>query len=221
MGIENEINKQGKKYGYMRISTKNQMKDGTHRNQITALRNENVDDKYIYFDNLSGSHTNDRNELLNLLKIVKQNDEIVVTKLDRLARNTQDALKIAEDLSNRGVILNILNMGKLDNTPMGRVMFTIFSAFAEYELAVITERLQDGREWKRQNDPDYFDGRKRKLNNKQMKLMYERYIRREETIQEIADSFGIKSRKTVYNYLKRYQNEVKKISQNKNGEKLA
>lgn len=169
------------------------------------MRNENVEDKYIYFDNLSGSHTNDRSELLNLLKIVKQNDEILVTKLDRLARNTQNALKIAEDLSNRGVILNILNMGKFDNTPMGRVMFTIFSAFAEYELAVITERLQDGREWKRQNDPDYFDGRKRKLNNKQMKLMYERYIKREETIQEIADSFGIKSRKTVYNYLKRYE----------------
>lgn len=203
----NESKKLGKKYGYMRISTKKQMSDGTQRNQLTALKNEGITDDYIYFDNLSGSHAENRNELQKLLDVVTEGDEIVVTKLDRLARNTQDALKMAEELTNKGVALHILNMGKFDSSPMGRVMFTIFSAFAEYELAIITERLQDGREWKRQNDPSYSDGRKRKLTRNQMKLMYGRYKSGDETIQEIADSFGIKSRKTVYNYIRRYEQQ--------------
>lgn len=207
MEQKNEAKRLGTKYGYMRISTKKQMSDGTQRNQLDALKNEGIIDDHIYFDNLSGSKAGNRTELQKLLEVVQEGDEIVVTKLDRLARNTQDALKMAEELTNKGVALNILNMGKFDNTPMGRVMFTIFSAFAEYELAVITERLQDGREWKRQNDPNYMDGRKRTLTQNQMKLMYERYRSGQETIQEIADSFGIKSRKTVYNYLRRFEQE--------------
>lgn len=207
MKQKKETKRVGIKYGYMRTSTKEQLTDRTQRNQLTALRNEGITDDHIYFDNMSGSKAGNRTELQKLLEIVQEGDEISVPKLDRLARNTQDALNMAANLTNKGVALNILNMGRFDDTPMGKVMFTIFSAFAEYELTIITERLQDGREWKRQNDPDYMDGRKRKLTKNQMKLMYERYKSGQETIQEIADSFGIKSRKTVYNYLRRFEQE--------------
>lgn len=204
--MQNRVSeKNGIRYGYMRLLTKNQFKSDNQLNQLDELKVQGINEENIFFDNLSGSKVDNRVELQKLLSTVESGDEIVVTKLDRLARNTQDALQLAEELTSKGVTLNILNMGKFDNSPLGKVMFTMFSAFAEYELAMITERLQGGREWKRQNDPTYLDGRKRKLTPNQMNLMYEHYKSGQETIQEIADSFGIKSRKTVYNYIKRYE----------------
>ncbi|MDK7062895.1 recombinase family protein, partial [Escherichia coli] len=57
-------------------------------------------------------------------------DTLIVTKLDRLARNTQDALNIVKQLNAEGIILRVLNIGTIDNSPSGRLIFTVFSAFA-------------------------------------------------------------------------------------------
>ncbi|KRK32580.1 hypothetical protein FC07_GL002006 [Loigolactobacillus bifermentans DSM 20003] len=66
----------------------------------------------------------------------------MVTKLDRFARNTYEAQRIIHQLFQRDIAVEILNMGTIENTPTGRLIFTIFSAFAEFERDLIVSRTQ-------------------------------------------------------------------------------
>lgn len=194
----------GINYGYCRISTKQQFKDKTHIKQMESLLNEGISKKNIFFDNVSGKSMDNRDELKKLLEVVKEGDSITVVNLARFARNTAEALSTAESLSKQGITLNILNMGKFDNSPNGKLLFTILSAFAEFEREQINEKLQSARQWHRENVEGYKDGRKNKLTKKEQKLLYQRYKSNLETAQEIAESYNI-SRKSLYNYVKRYE----------------
>lgn len=69
----------------------------------------------------------------------------MVSKLDRFARSTIHGATIVQQLIDKGIRVNILNMGILDNTPSSRLMRNIFFAFAEYERDMIVERTQEGK----------------------------------------------------------------------------
>lgn len=197
----------GTDYGYCRISTKQQFREKTHIKQMETLMKEGILKENIFFDNASGKSMDNRDELKKLLEIVKEEDSITVVNLSRFARNTAEALNTADSLSKRGVTLNILNMGKFDNTANGKLLFTILSAFAEFDREQINEKLQSARQWHRENVDGYRDGRKNKLTKKEQKLLYQRYKSNLETAKEIAESYNI-SRKTLYNYVKRYEEEL-------------
>lgn len=99
-----------------------------------------------------------------MLEVIEQGDTLVVTKLDRFARSTIDALNTIQDLFERGITVNVLNLGKIENTASGRLIFTVFSAFAEFERDLIVERTQEGKEYAKKNNPNYHEGRpKRQL----------------------------------------------------------
>ncbi|HCU0712573.1 TPA: recombinase family protein, partial [Enterococcus faecalis] len=87
------------KYGYVRVSTRSQFEKETYLKQIETLKAEGISEENIYIENESGKNTKDRPVFNKLLEILKENDTLIVTKLDRLARNTADALKIAELLT--------------------------------------------------------------------------------------------------------------------------
>ncbi len=199
-------NKKGTAYGYCRISTKQQFKEKTHLKQMESLINEGIKKKNIFFDNVSGKSLDNRDELNRLLETVTEGDTITVVNLSRLARNTADALHLAEKLTKQGVALNILNMGRFDNSANGKLLFTILSAFAEFDREQINEKLQSARQWHRENVSGYKDGRKKKLTRKEQNLLYKRYQSKEETAQEIAESYNI-SRKTLYNYIKELEQD--------------
>ncbi len=184
------------KYGYVRVSTKNQFEKETYLKQIETLKSEGVLEENIYIENESGKNTKDRPIFNKLIEILKENDTLIVTKLDRLARNTADALKIAELLTSKNITLNILNMGILDNKPAGKLMFTMFSAFAEFERNLIAERMLEGREFKRQNDVTYREGRKHKLNTNQLKHLHQHFESNQYTNKELASIFCV-SQKTI------------------------
>lgn len=61
-----------------------------------------------------------------------------------------------------GVILRVLNIGTIDNSPSGRLIFTVFSAFAEFERDLIVSRTQEGKAWAKANNPNFHDGMSRK-----------------------------------------------------------
>ena len=193
------------KYGYCRISTKTQMVDGTYKAQMAQLENEGVTAENIYFDNLSGKNLADRLELHKLLERANSGDIIVITKLDRLARNVKDALNIIEELNQKGVTLDIKNMGRFDDTPSGRLTFTIFSAFAEYERDLILERMQSGKEYAREHNPEFKEGRPKKMRKSQIEMAYKRL--KTETYKDVADSFNI-SERTLYNYIRAYKDSL-------------
>ncbi|HFO0430123.1 TPA: recombinase family protein [Enterococcus faecium] len=187
-----------KKYGYARVSTKNQFNHETYLNQFEKLKNEGILEENIYFDNYSGKSAKDRENLNKLLDLVVDGDTVVTTKLDRLARNASDALEIAEQLNKKGVKLHILNMGLIDNSPIGKLMFTVFSAFSEFERDLIVERMQEGKEYKRKHDPDFRDGRKSKLNTKQLEIIYKHFADGILTNEEIANMFNVSRRTIMY-----------------------
>ncbi|MCU9757159.1 recombinase family protein [Enterococcus faecalis] len=109
-----------------------------------------------------------------------------------------DALEIAEQLNKKGVKLHILNMGLIDNSPIGKLMFTVFSAFSEFERDLIVERMQEGKEYKRKHDPDFRDGRKSKLNTKQLEIIYKHFADGILTNEEIANMFNVSRRTIMY-----------------------
>lgn len=98
------------KYGYARVNTTDQKSE----NQIESLKNAGADK--IYQEKFTGT-TTARPEFNNLLSTIDSGDTLIVTKLDRFARNTRKALEIIQNLFTRDVKVNILNMGMIDNTP--------------------------------------------------------------------------------------------------------
>lgn len=84
---------------------------------------------------------------------------IIVTKLDRFARNTGEDLQMIQQLFENQVKINILNMGTIDDTPVGRLIFTVFSAFAQFERDMIVTRTQEGKSYARRHNPKYHEGR--------------------------------------------------------------
>ena len=72
-------------------------------------------------------------------------DKVIVTKLDRLARSTEDGLSLIKGWTEQGISIHVLNMGLIDHTPTGKLILTVMLAFAEFERDMIVERTQEGR----------------------------------------------------------------------------
>lgn len=154
-----------KKYGYARVSTLTQYKNG---NSIEEQEEQLIKSGCVEVikEAYTGTKT-DRPELQKLLSRLKDGDTFTVTKLDRFARTAIDGVKIVQDLTQRGIKVHILNMGLVEDTPMGRLILTTMLAFAEFERDMIIERTQSGKELARRN-PDYREGRPKKYSKKQI-----------------------------------------------------
>ncbi len=122
---------------------------------------------------------------------------MIVTKLDRLARNTQDALSIVKQMNDEGVILRVLNIGTIDNSPSGRLIFTVFSAFAEFERDLIVSRTQEGKAWEKANNPNFHDGMPRKYGKEQIDFAWKLHTQEHMSYSEISKKLGI-SKDTLY-----------------------
>ena len=101
-------------YGYARVSTKGQAKDG---NSLEAQEAElkKAGAEKIYTDAYTGTQTH-RPELDKLIGVLQDGDTIVVTKLDRIARSLRQGIDLIDSLVEKGVAVNVMNMGKIDNT---------------------------------------------------------------------------------------------------------
>src|SRR5699024_6697274 len=96
----------------------------------------------IFTEKFTGTK-DDRKEFNKLLEIIKEGDTLVVTKLDRFARSVRGGIEVIKDLFEKGVRVHVLNMGVIENTPTGRLMFNIMMSFAEFERDMIVERTQE------------------------------------------------------------------------------
>ena len=148
------------KYGYARVSTVSQDLAA----QLQALEKEGCEK--IYSEKFTGTKS-DRPQFQELLSLLQVGDTLVVTKLDRFARSTVDALKTIKSLFEKGVKVHILNMGLVENTPTGKLIFSVMSAFAEFERDMIVERTQEGKAIAKLRE-DFREGRPKKFNKKQI-----------------------------------------------------
>ena len=130
-------------YGYARVSTSGQAKDGNSiEQQEKLLRDAGAVE--VYADSFTGTKL-DRPQFSILLTKLKEGDTLIVTKLDRIARSMTDGSRLITDLINRKITVNILNIGVMDSTPSSKLIRNIFLSFAEFERDMIIERTQEGK----------------------------------------------------------------------------
>ena len=185
-------------YGYARVSTTGQ----DLSSQINTLKDQGC--QKIYQEKFTGT-TRKRPEFEKLLSEIRVGDTLVVTKLDRFARSTKDALEIIEDLFHREIRVNILNLGVIENTPTGRLIFTVFSAFADFERDLIVERTQEGKAYAKKNNPSFEEGRpKRKLTKQHLHALS---LLEEHTYKEVAELTGF-SVSTITRVRRQYLDEI-------------
>lgn len=145
-------------YGYARVSTKKQLNEGNGMEEQERKLSENGCAEVIK-EQFTGTTTS-RPGLDALVTRLQSGDVLMVTKLDRLARTAGDGNVLIRNLAQRGVKVNILNMGIIDSeTASGRLLTNVLLAFAEFERDMIVERTQAGREVARSH-AGYREGRR-------------------------------------------------------------
>ena len=137
-------------FGYCRVSTRGQLENNSLDQQEQEILSK-YNNAQIYKEQFTGS-TTDRPILNKLLNELKKNDVLVVTKLDRLARNTVEGIQIVQSLFDKEVSVHVLNVGLLENTTMGKFFLTTLLAVAEMERSMIIERTQAGKAIAKQRD---------------------------------------------------------------------
>lgn len=169
------------KYGYARVSTHQQSTDV----QIKQLQEADCD---LIFSETYTRRTTKRPELNRLLETLKSGDTLTVTKLDRLAGNTREVLDLVNSLFERNINVHILNIGLIDNTPTGKLIFTVLSAFAEFEVDIIKSRMQEGKEYAKMQK-GYKEGRPQKYSDEKRKLALS--LLKRHTYKEVEKMTGI------------------------------
>ena len=152
-------------YGYCRVSTQGQAKDGNSLEAQEKLLKENGAEE-IYSDAFTGTKTH-RPELDKLLDKLQPGDKLVITKLDRIARSASQGTELIQALLDDGITVHVLNMGLMDNTPTGKLIRNIMLAFAEFERDMIIERTQEGKAIAKKQ-PDFREGRPHLYSKKQI-----------------------------------------------------
>lgn len=145
-------------YGYARVSSRGQYTDGTSiDDQVRVLKENGA--MQIFYDTYTGTKMH-RPEFDKMMDAVQNGDTIIVTKLDRLGRTSEGIIRLIKDLIDRDITVKVLNMGTIENTPVGRLVVTFLAGIAEFERDLIVERTAAGKAYKKLNDPDWRDGRK-------------------------------------------------------------
>ena len=129
--------------GYMRVSSEADRQNTDL--QRDALLAAGVDGRHLFEDRASGAKDN-RPGLAAALAFLQPGDMLIVWKLDRLGRSLTHLIEIVNDLKTKGIEFRSLTEGMDTSTPSGELLFHVFGALAQYERALITERVNAGLE---------------------------------------------------------------------------
>jgi DNA invertase Pin-like site-specific DNA recombinase len=128
-----------KRYGYARVSTEDQSLEA----QRAALQAAGCD--LIIEEKASGKDVEGRPKLALLIEVLGAGDQLIVTKLDRLARSTLNMLELVEQIGRKGAGLRSLAETWCDTTtPAGRLIITVFGGVAQFERERMKERQREG-----------------------------------------------------------------------------
>ena len=184
------------KIGYARVSTDAQ--DLTaQRDALDAL---GVEPDRVYVDRGFTGTTRHRPGLAEALAACRAGDELVVTKLDRLARSLPDARAIADELTRRQVKLNLGGSVHDPTDPVGRLLFNVLAMVAEFEADLIRTRTREGMKVARAKGR--LRGKQPKLSPMQEAHLVKLYRAGAHTVSELEELSGI-TRSTVYRAVRR------------------
>ena len=184
-------------YGYARVSTVGQAKDGNSLEAQEKLLKDNGVVK-IYRDAFTGTKT-DRPALNELMEVLVEGDVLIVSKLDRLGRSLSKTSELITELIDKGVTINILNLGVLNNGSMNTLLRNVLLAFAQFERDMIVERTSEGKAVKRERG-ELVEGRPM-LEVPEFTKFFEKTKKGEISVMDSCKALGI-SRSTWYSLCK-------------------
>jgi DNA invertase Pin-like site-specific DNA recombinase len=187
-------------FGYARVSTLDQNLD-SQKDELLKYGCSK-----IFFEKASGKNV-ERPELLKLLDGLRENDVVVVYKLDRLARSLKDLIDLIGILDSKKVNFVSLSDGINTGSAIGKLMFHLVGAFAEFERNIISERTKLGLASARSRGRT---GGKPKgisaLAQKKAVRAKVLYDEQKLSIEEICKVLEISSKTTLYKYI-RFEND--------------
>ena len=150
--------------GYARVSTLDQDLDG----QLARLKAEGCG--VVRAEKVSGGSREGRAELATVLEFLRPGDELVVTRLDRLGRDTRDVLNLIHDCEGKGASVTVLDPHVSTRGEMGHIVLTVLGMVAQMERRFIKERQREGIE--RAKGEGVYAGGKRRLDRERIRVLH-------------------------------------------------
>jgi len=146
-------------YGYVRVSTLTQAKEGesleAQRRQVISYADSKglelpIGNVFVEAGVSGGSEFQTRPEGAKLFDVLSDGDMVIFPKLDRAFRNTRNALNVLHELKARGVSVHFIDLGgDVTGNGVGAIVFTILSAFATFERERIAARIREVKQLKK------------------------------------------------------------------------
>ena len=126
------------KVAYIRVSSSTQSLEL----QREAVQKENVDK--IFEEKVSGTSTQGRDKLKEMLEFVREGDTCYITRTDRLARSILDLQLIVKELTDKGVGLVATEQPISTKDATSKCFLDMLGVFAEFETSIRKERQLEG-----------------------------------------------------------------------------
>ncbi|TGS19037.1 recombinase family protein [Mesorhizobium sp. M2E.F.Ca.ET.209.01.1.1] len=175
--------------GYARVSTVDQDLD----TQIAKLKAEGC--SIIRSEKASGASRDGRAELATIIDFLRPEDELVVTRLDRLGRDTRDVLNLIHECEQRGAFVTVLDPHVSTRGEMGHIVMTVLGMVAQMERRFIKERQREGID--KAKNAGLYRGGKARIDHLHIVEMHKKGI----NVSDIARAIGC-SRMQVYRVLR-------------------
>lgn len=183
----------GKRIGYVRVSTIDQ-------NPERQLEGVDLDKKFIEY--ASGTSLK-RPQLQCMLNYIRDDDIIFVDSMDRLARNVKDLRELIDSLTSHKIKIHFIKESLTftgEDSPMSKLLLTIMGAVAEFEHAIIRERMLEGIAIAKAKGK--YKGRQRCMNNEKIEIL-RTLLQTRRTLTDISMELKV-SRGVLYKYIKEY-----------------
>jgi len=189
-------------FGYSRVSTSKQ----DLQSQVAKLKASGAEK--IYSEKYTGTKKDGRKQLSELLETVQTEDEILVTKIDRLARSIVDLKELVQAFLDKDVTVTFIDNNMTfrpnEHDSMQTLMLNMLGSFAEFERDLIVTRTAEGKAYAKANNKNFKDGRpKRRLNDKYLHAIE---LMETNTMKEVEKKTGI-SRSTLFRIKKQAKEE--------------
>lgn len=197
---------------YARVSTIGQ----DLKQQVKYLKNYannhyamyTTDEIVLYQEKKSGTSRQARDELKRLLTELQADDIVLVTKIDRLARSVKDLRELIDIINDKGATVSFIDnnltfTGKKDDT-MSKLLLNMLGAIAEFERDLIVARTQAGKQYAKENNLNYKEGRPKRVLNQ--RYLHALDLCQNHTVKEVAKLTGL-SEATIYRIKRQYKEE--------------
>lgn len=182
--------------GYARVSTTSQDLE------IQQAKLKAAGCEIIRAETSSGASRDGRTELATVLEFLREGDELVVHRLDRLGRSTRDVLNLVHELDAKGASLRVLEPEVTTAGDMGRMVITILGMVADMELKFIRDRQRAGIDAAK--DKGVYKGRQKRADDDAIRRLASEGVPKA----QIARDLGV-SRMTIYRALEKQKTDAK------------